>query len=138
MADLCSNWPFCSNDLIISSEHKKSRWWCMNSIINWKILRKNQEGSIQRPPIPKIKVKIKQELGEVLELLGLMLLLCIFIHQKLCCYFNFYSFELFMTIKRRFPVWQRKVSGTTNKEIQLKQNKTYLTFLHCSTLSHHL
>ena len=25
MADLCSNQPFCSNDLIISSEHKNSR-----------------------------------------------------------------------------------------------------------------
>ena len=26
MADLCSNQPFCSNNLIISSERKKSRW----------------------------------------------------------------------------------------------------------------
>ena len=26
MADLCSNWPFCSNNLIISSERKNSRW----------------------------------------------------------------------------------------------------------------
>ena len=26
MADLCSNRPFCSNNLIISSECKKSRW----------------------------------------------------------------------------------------------------------------
>ena len=27
MTDLCSNRPFCSNNLIISSECKKSRWW---------------------------------------------------------------------------------------------------------------